>query len=117
MKAFGLELRKVGSVAGLYSEIDTVLKKHGVQDCSVGKKVATMAVAHALHKMMDAKKWFDVCAIDSCISICQIVIPRERYNIYRSAHCLYWDEMLPDYREALIAMVLDDFRSILNPAA
>jgi hypothetical protein len=32
-----------------------------------------------------------------------------------AAHCIEWSEMLPDYRQMLVAMVLDDFRTVLCP--
>ena len=36
-------------------------------------------------------------------------------KIYESQHCADWSTMLPEFRDALIIMVLDDFRAILNP--
>jgi len=36
-------------------------------------------------------------------------------TIYNCVHCMHWNEMLPEYRQTVMAMVLDDFRSVLNP--
>jgi hypothetical protein len=88
-----------------------------LQDGGVSVELQRQAIAHALQKMMKADSWFNVCTIDRCIDICQVVIPKERMNIYNAAHCIHWNEMDSDYRQLLMAMVLDDFRSILNPAA
>jgi hypothetical protein len=102
-------------VESLYKEVDLVLKKFEI-GVSVSQSVQTQTVAHALQKMFCSETHFDVCTIRSCAELCQIVIPKERMAVYSSIHCMRWSEMLPDYRQMIIAMVLDDFRSILNPA-
>lgn len=115
IQAFGLELRKVGTLSELYSEVDRTLACFHIPPGSVTSQMQGMACAHALQKMISAENWFDICTIDICAKMCQIVIPVERYRIYHSQHCVSYKEMLPEFRQALIAMVLDDFRPILNP--
>ncbi len=114
VKAFGIEIRRVGDMNGLYEEVDAVLAKMGISAFSVGKEMQKQTVAHALQNMIKVDKWFDVCCINACIDVCQIAVPMERMRVYQANHCVHWNEMLPEYRTALIAMVLDDFRSILN---
>lgn len=109
MKAFGLELRKQGSFNNLYSDVDLVLQKSNFME------VQRMTVAHSLQNMMKPDKWFCICAIDDCIKVCEVHVPSERYNVYRALHCVHWRDMLPDFRTTLIAYILDDFRSVLNP--
>lgn len=117
MKTFGIEIRKAGSTKGLFEDVDKVLGKFGMQrggqDVSDEAKMAT--VAHSLQKMLQVDNFFSVCTIDACRKVCQICIPAERYAIYSAAHCIRWDEMMPDYRTMLVAMVLDDFRTALCP--
>lgn len=113
MKAFGLELRKVGSVAALYKEVDMALGK--LPPGGVDHTTQVMTVAHALQKMISSQNYFDVCTIDRCAEVCQICISIERRRIYSAIHCVYWNEMLPEYRQKIVAMVLDDFRGVLNP--
>lgn len=109
MRAFGLELRKTGNVNELYKDVDLILASSSLRE------VQKMSIAHALQRMLRVDNFFSVCTIDACMDVCQIPIPRERYAIYRAAHCIHWNEMLPDFKQQLIAMVLDDFRQVLNP--
>jgi len=115
MKALGLELRKVGTMKGLYSEIDMVLKNNNIESGGITFEMQREAAAHALHKMMKVEKYFDICTIQNIMSLCQINISKERLNYYRVFHCVYWNEMLDDTRLRLTALILDDFRQILNP--
>lgn len=109
MQVFGLELRKVDNIQNLYKDVDTVLQNFDINKMRIG------AVAHSLQKMMQSDQHFSICSIDDCMRLAQITIPKERYDIYRSQHCISWNEMLPEFRQVLIAMVLNDFRSILSP--
>lgn len=113
MQAFGIELRKKNNVQHLYADVDLVLKQNGIGKQCVGMSVQQQTTAHAIQKMMQADRWFDVCTIDRCAKLCQICIPIERQRVYDAAHCIHWNEMLPDFKTILTAMVLDDFRSIL----
>ena len=107
MSAFGFEIRRVGDVQSLYKEIDLVLSK----DINISK----MTVAHMITKMFKPDKYLDLCNIKAAAQLCGIVIPEERLLIYHTMHCTNWNEMLPEYRHALMAMIMDDFRPVLNP--
>jgi hypothetical protein len=114
MQAFGIEIRKSNSLGNLYQDVDRTLANSGIlPGQAISKNVQVQAVAHALQKMIRVENYFSVCTIDSCIDVAQIHVPKERYSVYRTAHCINWNDMTPDYRQILIAMVLDDFRSIL----
>jgi hypothetical protein len=116
MKAFGLEIRKSNTIVGLYQDVDRVLATAGlVKGETVSKQMQRDTVAHALQKMMQADGYFSVCTVERCRDVCQIVIPIERYRIYSAVHCVNWNQMEPNYRTTIIAMLLDDFREILNP--
>jgi hypothetical protein len=115
LRKFGLEIRKTGDVKNRYSDVDLVLHKAGIEKGGVSTTVQTQAIAHALQKMFSSDKHMDVCTIRECAKIAQIVISEERMEIYSSQHCTNWSEMLPDFRATLAAMILDDFRDILNP--
>lgn len=108
MKAMGLELRKANDLTNVYKDVDRVLAE------ITPKGMAQATVAHALNKMMKAEKWVDVCTIKKLVEVCQIVIPIERMQIYEANHCIRWNEMTDDHRRNLIAMILDDFRGILQ---
>lgn len=108
MKAFGIELRKQ-SAGNVFKDVDLVLANKSLQT------VQALSVAHALQKMMGAGSFFDVCTINACQKICQVHIPGEHMDIYSAIHCVRWNDMLPEYRTHIIALVLNDFRSVLNP--
>lgn len=113
MQRFGIEIRKAGSTKGLYEDIDRVLGKFKIPSQGVTDDVQSQSVAHSLQKMLQVDQHFSVCTIKSCADVVQICIPKERMNIYQAIHCVHWNEMLPDYRQIICAMVLDDFRSVL----
>lgn len=58
--------------------------------------------------------------VDSTLAEAQIAKGSVSLNVQVSAvahalHCMHWNEMLPDFRKTIVAMILDDFRAILNP--
>lgn len=114
LQKFGIEIRKIGNVKNLYKDVDLVLQKAQLRSNEVNGAVQALTVAHALQKMLQVERHFDVCTIRNCAEMCQICIAKERMQVYQSIHCHSWNEMLPEYRETIIAMVLDDFRPVLN---
>lgn len=108
MKVMGIEVRKANNLKSVFDDVDKVLSLKPIED------VQQQAVAHALHNMLKADTYFSICTIDKCVKVSQVVIPQERYDIYSSCHCVHWRDMTEDFRQTLIAMVLDDFRSVLT---
>lgn len=115
MKAFGIEIRRTGQINDLYSDVDACLNKFNIETKQVSKEVQTLSIAHSLQKMISVQNYFCVCTVKTCSEISQIQISKERMDIYQSQHCVHYSEMTPEFRQVLIAMVLDDFRPILNP--
>jgi hypothetical protein len=115
IQRLGLEIRKIGNVQNLYNDVDLILDNYNVPPGCINKNVQVATVAHALQKMLKTERYFDVCTVRRCSELCQVCIARERMQVYESIHCLHWDEMLPDYRQMIVAMVLDDFRDVLCP--
>lgn len=115
LQKFGIEIRKIGNTENLYKDVDAVLKNYNIPKGSVNTDIQVQTIAHALQKMLKTDRHFSICTVRECVKISQIIISEERMNIYSAAHCLNWNEMLPDYRNMLVAMLLDDFRTILNP--
>lgn len=115
IQKLGLEIRKIGSLSNLYKDVDMVLSNYEIKSGEVNTNVQVNAVAHALQKMLSVDKYCDVCCIKECASLCQICISDERMKLYRTQHCIYWREMAPEFRQMLVAMILDDFRYVLNP--
>lgn len=114
IQRLGIELRKIGNVKSLYEDVDTVLKNYGLNDQIITRDVQVQTTAHALQKLFKTESHFSVCTIDKLMSLCQISITSERLKVYNSIHCMNWNEMLPEYRQMIVAMILDDFREVLN---
>lgn len=114
IKKLGIELRKIGDTKTFYDEVDIVLSKYNIPTGSISIDVQVQAVAHSLQRMLNIENYLSVCTIEKCAKLCQINIPKERMRVYSTVHCVNWNEMLADFRQMIIAMVLDDFRSVLN---
>lgn len=115
---FGLELRKKDSpmkMSTIYDNVDKILSESGINKDCVSFDVQSQAIAHSLHKMLKSDSYFCICTIRNCIELSNLVISKERMNLYQTQHCVHWNEMTEDFRTKLVAMILDDFRSILNP--
>lgn len=110
MSILGLSLIKKNTFERLYNNVDKILLTNSGKDT-----IQKDTVAHSIQHMLSVDKWFSICAINECAKVSNIVISTERLDIYRAIHCINWSSMTPDYREMIIAMVLDDFRTILNP--
>lgn len=115
LQKLGLEIRKIGNLNNLYNDVDLVLSNYKAPEQSVNRPIQAATVAHSLQKMLKTESHFSVCTIEKCAALCQICIAKERMQVYNAIHCVNWNEMLPDYRQLIVAMVLDDFRSVLNP--
>lgn len=115
IERLGIELRKIGSINSLYQEVDLVLQKYNILNNSISIDVQVQAVAHSLQKMLKTENHFSICTVRDCAKLSQLCIPYERMNIYEAIHCVSWNEMLPEFRQMIVAMILDDFRAVLNP--
>lgn len=117
MRAFGLELRKIKhyKTENLYEDVDRVLKSYNTPKGGVSHDVQTQSIAHSLQKMLSTQKHFDICTIKECAEMAQIVISVERLRVYKPLHCMDWSEMTDEFRQIIVAMVLDDFRPVLSP--
>lgn len=115
IQKLGLEIRKLGSLQTLYKDVDMVLSNYKVPETGVNSTIQAATVAHSLQKMLQTDRHFSVCCISDCAKLCQICIDADRMKVYNAIHCISWNEMLPDYRQMIVAMILDDFRSVLNP--
>ena len=116
IQKLGLEIRKLGSLNNLYKDVDMVLSNYGIKAGEINANVQINAVAHSLQKMLKTERHFSVCCIRDCASLCQICISAERMKVYQAQHCVNWDEMTNEFRQMIVAMVLDDFRCVLNPS-
>lgn len=112
LQRLGIDIRKIGSVKNLMSDVDLVLKANGMEHGTVSESVAMESVRHSFHKMMQPGGYFDVCTIRSAEDTLKIHVSSERMAIYRSVHCVHWADMLESFRTTITAMILDDFRTI-----
>jgi len=115
IKIFDLSLCKLNDPKVILAGIDAILDKSGLKSGEVSIDMAKKTTAHALQKMLKDESYFSVCTIQNCASALCLKISSPRMAIYNAAHCIRWGDMMPDYRDCLIAMVLDDFRQIFLP--
>ena len=97
----------------LYEEVDILIEKFMISEGNVPPNLKIEGVINSLKKMFN-KEFFDICTIKDCAEILDLKLSEKRILFYRTQHCLYWKDMEPDFRDALIVMVLDDFRPKLN---
>lgn len=116
IQKLGLEIRKLGSLTNLYNDVDMVLNNYKIPANGINRTIQATATAHSLQTMLKTENYFSVCCIKDCAKLCQITIDAERMNVYNSIHCVSWNEMLPEFRQMIVAMILDDFRCVLNPS-
>lgn len=112
-KRLGFEIRKIGDAKAFYRDVDSVLANANVPSGGVNAELQTSTIAHALQRMIANESHFSVCTVDRCMRLSGVVISAERYAIYSAIHCMNWNEMEPDYRQVIVAMLMDDFRSVL----
>jgi len=108
VRTLGIELRKIGSIAAIYNDVDAVLAN------TDNHMIAQQTTAHALNKMLKPSAHMSVCTIRECAKVAHVCIPAENMNVYSSVHCMDWNEMTPEFRQLLVAMILNDFRGILD---
>ena len=101
---FGLEIRKLNKV-NLFADVDKVLSS----DYNVEKE----AIIHSLQKMMKSDSHFSICTIDQCSKIHNIDIPEKTYNILHAIHCVRWREMTEEFRQYVVAIILNIFKPVL----
>lgn len=111
----GLEIRKSMAIDKLFTEVDLVLKDNDILPDCISKSVESQTVAHVLHRMINEGEYFSHQTVQRCATMSHITISSERNAVYKSIDCMAWGAMTNEYRQLIVAMVLDDFRSILNP--
>lgn len=112
MEIFNLQIRKIGDFSTLYKELDTILLDNKITRGGISKVITREAAAHALQNMIKNENHFSVCVVDKISNASNIHISSERQNIYGLAHCIKWGDMTDNYKQTLIAMVMDDFREL-----
>ena len=112
MQLLGLQIHKQGDFSAIYQGVDSILKKNNIVSGEVSKKAAIQGVSHSLQKMIKHERHFSVCTIDSCCDVASIKLSRQRRDFYSNAHCLNWGDMTEEYKQTLIAMIMDDFRTL-----
>jgi len=117
MEIFSLQIHKKGDFNAFYKGVDSILNKNGLVSGEVNRDIAKQSVAHALQNMIKHKRWFDICTIRSACEVACIRLSSKREAVYSAAHCINWGDMTNDYKQCLIAMVMDDFRELFltNP--
>ena len=97
----------------ILESIDKFLAEKNITQGRVTYDVAKQTAAYVLQKMLTSRH-FSVCAIRECAEVLKLRISSERMRVYNAIHCVNYGDMEDDYRQTLIAMVIDDFRELLT---
>ena len=108
-----LNFTKDEEVKFLYDHVDDLLVKFMISKNNVTPQIKIDGVLNALRNLFK-KGFFDICVVKDCAELLKLKIPETRLLLYRTQHCIHWKDMEPQFRDALIAMILDDFRGALN---
>lgn len=112
---FAMDIRNPNAIVDLYEKVDKALAAFGVSSGGISDEAQAQTVAHSLHRLINENEYFADEVVYKCAKMANIVISQERENIYKSVRYIYWNQMDPKYRQLLVGMILDDFRSILLP--
>ena len=115
LQKFGIEIRRLDSVQDLYRDVDRTLRAAEIRAGEVSVQMKVHTTAHALQKLFQ-QSYFSSYDVKKIAELSGLIISVERVRMYEAVGTLNYNEMTPEYRQILIAMVLDDFRSVLNPA-
>ena len=69
----------------------------------VNDVVQQQAVAHALQNMFKPSGYLNICCIKECAELCGIYIESKRLQLYTTQHCISWSDMIPEFRQTVIA--------------
>ncbi len=64
------------------------------------------AVRIALRRMFKAGRFFDICAVRTCLTALQVEPPEEELDALRPLHCVSWSEMTPEMAREVQARTL-----------
>lgn len=76
----------------------------------IPEKIKGQASLSVLKNITQNKKFFSICEIDALAKMNNIIFSVEHREFMSSLHCIQWDEMHPDTREYLFALLIDYFK-------
>lgn len=79
----------------------------------VPENIKGQAVLSVLKNLTQKKDWFDVCGVNALAKMNDITISAEHQEFFNTLHCIHWNEMHPDTKEYLMAILVDYFKGNL----
>lgn len=79
----------------------------------IPENIKGQTVLSVIKNLAQRKEWFSVCEIDKLAKMNDITISVEHQEFFNSLHCIHWNEMHPDTREYLMALLVDYFKGNL----
>jgi hypothetical protein len=70
----------------------------------MSENIKNMAALIALNNMM-SKGYFDICTIDSVGELLGVSVRCESYSVLKVLHCVYFEKMPPDLRNAIPELI------------
>lgn len=100
-------------VGALLKASDAVLARYNGNVETIPENVKGQAVLSVLKNMTQNKQHFDICAVRQLATMNEVVISPEHMELFSSLHCVNWNEMHPDTREYLGAILVHYFKGNL----
>ena len=96
-------------VGALIKASESVLVRYGKE--IIPENVKGQAVLSVLKNLTQRKDYFDVCLVDRLAKMNEVTISQEHQELFNSLHCIHWNEMHPDTKEYLMAILIDYFKT------
>ena len=104
-------IRKVGDLSNIQNDIDNALKRLSIKSGETTINASKIAAKHLFFSLLK-NRYFDVYSVKSICKVALINISSPRLAIYEAMHCINWGDMEKNFKEELLVMLFDDFRSI-----
>ncbi len=93
-------------VAALLKAADGVLTRYDKHE--VPERIKGQVVLSVL-KNMTSSSHFSICSVTEMAELNEVTISPEHKALFRSLHCVSWNQMHPDTKEYLLALLIDYF--------
>jgi hypothetical protein len=87
-----------------------ILSKYNTNG-EIPENIKGQAVLSVLKNLTQNKTYFDICGVSALAKMNDILISAEHYEFMNTLHCIQWNEMHPDTKEYLMALLVDYFKS------
>jgi hypothetical protein len=95
------------NVNELLVRVDSVLEKYGRND--VPEKIKGQATMSCMKNLLE-NGHFSVCKVNDMAKMNDVLFSSEHKALFQSLHCVDWNDIYPETREYVAALLFDYFR-------